>query len=306
VVENITMRVGEAELLDELKFSAYEKKALLALVDLGIADASTLCREGEIPSSKIYRAMERLIDLGLAQLRPARPKLFASPPADVVVDRLIELSREKSERFATAAEVLRRSLASRVPRLRGRPTVVDLALGHESHVTRHLTRLTAARRRILSYLEHGDLTAIDRAVADGFPILRRIGRNAAKHEVEHRIVFGFSLQTAPRLLEFLRRHRNELGGATGIRYSGELGHPFHVIDERTVVLPLDHPFVPEGRFASMLVEDVELAENLATGFDGLWRKAMRDLREIDFHPGPRPSASPAEGASRIARSRSGR
>jgi hypothetical protein len=58
-------------------------------------------------------------------------------------------------------------------------------------------------------------------------VLRRIRRNAAKHGIEHRVVFGFSLQSA------------------------------------------------------------ELAQNLATGFEGLWRKAMRDLREIDFHPGPR-------------------
>src|SRR5881396_61481 len=98
------MHLQEVELLDDLRFSAYEKKALLALVDLGLADAATLCREAEIPSSKIYRSMERLIELGLAQMRPARPKLFASPPPDVVVDRLIELSREKAERFAAAAE----------------------------------------------------------------------------------------------------------------------------------------------------------------------------------------------------------
>jgi sugar-specific transcriptional regulator TrmB len=291
------VRLHEAALLDDLRFSVYEKKALLALADLGIADAGTLCREGDIPSSKIYRAMERLVDLGLAQIRPSRPKLFASPPSDVVVDRLIELSRDKAERFASAAEKLRRSLSARPPRLRGRPTVVDLALGHESHVRRHLTRLTAARQRILSYLERGDLDAIDRAVSDGFPVLRRITRNAAKHNVEHRIVFGFSLQTAPRLIEFLRGHRNELGHATSVRYSGELGHPFHVVDERTVVLPLDHPFVPEGRFASMLVEDAELAENLATGFEGLWRKAMRDLSEIDFHPGAQPRPGTARSST---------
>jgi sugar-specific transcriptional regulator TrmB len=163
------MRLSDAELLDDLHFSVYEKKALLALVDLGIADAGTLCREGDIPSSKIYRAMERLIEMGLAQIQPARPKLFASPPPDVVVDRLIELSREKAERFAAAAEKLRRGLSARPARLRGRPTVVDLALGHESHVRRHLTRLTAARMRILSYLEQGDLQAIDRAVSEGFP-----------------------------------------------------------------------------------------------------------------------------------------
>jgi hypothetical protein len=285
------VHVQEAGLLDDLKLTVYEKKALLALVDLGIADAATLCRDGEIPSSKIYRAMERLVEMGLAQIQPARPRLFASPPPDVVVDRLIELSREKAERFAAAAESLRRAFSAKTPRLRGRPTVVDLALGQESHARRHLTRLTAARGRILSYLERSDLQAIDRAAASGHPVLRRVGRNAAKHGVEHRIVFGFSLQTAPVLVDFLRRHRSELGHATGIRYSGELGHPFHVIDERTVVLPLDHPFVPEGRFASMLVEDAELAQNLATGFEGLWRKAMRDLREIDFHPGARAAAS---------------
>src|SRR3989442_13625450 len=97
------MRVHDVDLLDDLRLSSYEKKALLALVDLGIADAGTLCREAEIPSSKIYRAMERLVDLGLAQIRPARPKLFASPPADAVRARRFGLSHEKAERLAAAA-----------------------------------------------------------------------------------------------------------------------------------------------------------------------------------------------------------
>jgi HTH-type transcriptional regulator, sugar sensing transcriptional regulator len=70
-----------------------------------------------------------------------------------------------------------------------------------------------------------------------------------------------------------------------VRYSGELGHPFHVIDEDIVILCLDHPFIPEGRFASLLVRDRHLAQQLADGFQKLWSKAMRDLHEIDFHPG---------------------
>ncbi len=75
---------------------------------------------------------------------------------------------------------------------------------------------------------------------------------------------------------------------TGVRYSGELGHPFHVVDGDLVILSLDHPFVPEGRFASLLVRHQELALKLAEGFQGLWSKAMRNLREIDFHPGVSP------------------
>jgi len=50
------------------------------------------------------------------------------------------------------------------------------------------------------------------------------------------------------------------------------------------VLPLDHPFVKEGRFASLLVRDRELADSLAEGFQELWRKAMKNLREIQVDP----------------------
>src|SRR4030095_10192772 len=106
----------------------------------------------------------------------------------------------------------------------------------------------------------------------------RIARNAAEHGVEHRVVFGFSYQTASVLVDFLKRHRADLRQVTGVRYSGELGHPFHVVDDDTVIVPLDHPFVAEGRFASRLIRDRELAESLAEGFQTLWKKAMRSLR----------------------------
>jgi hypothetical protein len=55
------------------------------------------------------------------------------------------------------------------------------------------------------------------------------------------VVFGFSYQSAGQLVEFLKVHRHDLRQVTGVRYSGELGHPFHVVDDDTVVLPLDHP-----------------------------------------------------------------
>ncbi len=138
------------------------------------------------------------------------------------------------------------------------------------------------RRR--EYLEHGDLAAIERATADGFPILRRIARNTAERKIDHRVVFGFAYHSAPKLMGFLRANKAHLEYVTGVRYSGELGHPFHVIDDEIVILCLDHPFIPEGRFASLLVRDEELARQLADGFKELWSKAMCDLREINFHP----------------------
>ena len=287
------MRVPDPELLEEVGLTLYERKALVTLAIFGVADAASLCREGGVPTSKIYLAMEKLARLGLAQTQPTRPKMYAALPADAVIDRVIELARERAERFASAAQDLRRLLASLPGRVRGKQTFVDLALGAESHVKRHLVHLAAARERIVSYMERGDLDTIDQAVDGGFPILRRIARNAGEKKVRHQVVFGFSYQTAPRLLEFLRRHRVEIRHLTGVRYSGELGHPFHVVDDDVVVLPLDHPFVPEGRFASLLVRDKELAQNLAGGFEKLWRKAMRSLQEITFDP-RRPEGPPAK------------
>jgi hypothetical protein len=278
------MRLTDPEQLEEIGLTLYERKALMALMLCGVADAATLCREGGVPSSKIYLAMEKLAGLGLVQMQPTRPKMFAALPSDVVVARIIEIARERSERFASQAAELQATFTGLRSRARGRQPFLDLALGIEGHIRRHLVPLAAARTRILSYMEAGDLMAIDTAVKAGFPILRRIAKNAAEHGVEHRMVFGFSYQSAGALVEFLKVHRHDLRQVTGVRYSGELGHPFHVVDDETVVLPLDHPFVKEGRFASLLVRDRELADSLAEGFQELWRKAMKNLREIQVDP----------------------
>jgi hypothetical protein len=278
------MHLTDPEQLEQVGLTLYERKALMALMLCGVADAATLCREGSVPTSKIYLAMEKLAGLGLVQVQPTRPKMFAALPSEVVVARIVEIVRERSERFATEASQLQAMFTGLRSRARGRHPFLDLALGVDGHIRRHLVPLAAARKRILSYLESGDLMAIDTAIKGGFPILRRIAKNAGEHGVEHRVVFGFSYQNAGQLVEFLKTHRHDLRQVTGVRYSGELGHPFHVVDDDTVVLPLDHPFVREGRFASLLVRDRELADSLAEGFHELWRKSMRSLREIQVDP----------------------
>jgi len=197
------MHVPDAEMLEEIGLTLYERRALVTLTMFGVADAATLCRDGSIPTSKIYRAMEKLAHLGLVQVQPTRPKMYAALPADVVTGRVVDLVRQRADRFAVEAEGLRTLLASLPSRLHGKQPFVDLALGAESHVKRHLVHLAAARERIVSYMERGDLDAIDEAVDGGFPILRRIARNAAEKKIRHQVVFGFTYRSAPALLDFL-------------------------------------------------------------------------------------------------------
>lgn len=278
------VRSPDLGLLNEAGFSLYERRALASLMALGVADAAALCRKGDIPTSKIYLAMEKLERLGLCEVQPTRPKLFSALGAAIVVERLVGLARERADAFAAQAEDLRGALGALAGGLGSRQPVVDLALGQESHIKRHLTRLADARESVLSYMESGDLAAIEAQAAAGFDVLKRITRARGEREVDHRAVFGFSNRTAPALLDFLGRHGPSLSGLTGLRYSGELGHPFHVIDGEIVILSLDNPFVPEGRFASLLVRDAALAGSLAAGFDILWKRALADLSEIRFYP----------------------
>ena len=90
------MRLPDYAVLEELGLTLYERKALIALMVFGVADAAALCREGGVPTSKIYLAMEKLAGLGLAQIQPTRPKLFAALPPDTVADRAISRTASRS------------------------------------------------------------------------------------------------------------------------------------------------------------------------------------------------------------------
>ncbi len=276
--------VRDLELLAELGFTQYERRTLQTLMLQGVADAETLCREGDIPSSKIYLALEKLGNLGLVEVQPTRPKLFSARATDAIFARLIELSQERADRFTTEARALKERIAALSDREASRTTFVDQALGPDSHAKRHLVHLAAAKHRIWSYMEQGDIEAIDSTKNSGSPLLRRIARNAVTQSVDHRVVFGFGYRAAPKLVAFLKNHRANLDHVTGVRYSGEFGHPFHVVDDALVILSVDHPVVPQGRVASLMVHDAALAQRLARGFETLWSKAMQNLREIAFHP----------------------
>src|SRR5260221_3143399 len=97
------MPLADPEQLEHIGLTLYERKALMALMLCGVADAATLCREGSVPSSKIYLAMEKLAGLGLVQVQPTRPKMFAALPSEGGVRRIFEIRRDRSDRLAAQA-----------------------------------------------------------------------------------------------------------------------------------------------------------------------------------------------------------
>jgi len=220
----------------------------------GMADAATLCREGSVPTSKIYLAMEKLAGLGLVQLqrhvrrcsRRSRQR-WSSPGHRDCAGAIGAVRRTGVELQATFT-----GLQSRV---RGRHPFVDLALVSRATIGGTSCPWRLPGKRILSYMEAGDLMAIDAAVKAGSlssGVSPRMRRNM---ESSIGWSFGFSYQSAGQLVEFLRVHRHDLRQVTGVRYSRRARASVSCGRHETVVLPLDHPFIKEGRFASLLVRE---------------------------------------------------
>lgn len=271
-------------LLEDAGLGSYEKRALVTLAVHGVADAATLCRDGDIPTSKIYAAMESLGRDGLVDIRRSRPRLYQALPADLLVDRLAAQVRERAEQAVRRIDGLRDALARLPHRLAGGERRADMALGSESHVKRHVSRLAAARRRVLSYLEPGDLRVFEQVRQSGFDVLRLIAGSRRRTGFEHRVMIGFGRRDGAAVHRFLHAFADVLPEPAALRYCAEIGHPFHLIDADQVVLAVDHPFAGDGRLASLLVHDEGLAGELAGGFETLWARALPDLAQIRAWP----------------------
>ena len=86
--------------------------------------------------------MEKLTRLGPAQSQPTRPRMFAALPAEALVARAVEIARERADGLRRTLPARREALAGVPSRVRGRQPFLDLALGIDGHVRRHLVPLT--------------------------------------------------------------------------------------------------------------------------------------------------------------------
>ena len=259
--------------------------SLMALVLCGVADAATVPRGRRNDIQDLPGDGE--MAAGLCRSEDA-PRMFARA-ADAGVARVVEIARERAEQFASTAPALSATFAGLKARVRAQQPFLDLAWGVDGHVRRHLLPLTAARTRILSYLEAGDLRAIDAAIAGGFPILRRI---AATPQAPASSIASCRLHlpdAAPG--RFLKAHRQDLRQFRASAL-GELGHPFPLRRLGTVGAAASIiRFVKEGvRIADCA--RCELAES-SPGLSGSVAQAMRAARSAPIRAasGGRPPRS---------------
>jgi len=89
--------------LRELGLSSYEALAYATLLSHSSMTASTLCKETDIPDSKIYYALDGLSEKGMLIIQKGNPNIYLPmPPRDAVANLKKQLTEKFNEKIKDA------------------------------------------------------------------------------------------------------------------------------------------------------------------------------------------------------------
>jgi sugar-specific transcriptional regulator TrmB len=143
-------QVEIAATLRDLGLTGYAADAFCALVRLPEATAGDLVTKTGIPDSKIYSALDELVERGLVAVQPGKPKIYRAVPAKDIAAQLVRMLETKYER--ERSDVTR--IASLLEPLQSaaRSPTMDLAYvvkGLPNVLARAQAMIASARREVV-------------------------------------------------------------------------------------------------------------------------------------------------------------
>lgn len=94
------------KIVDYTGLSEYEAKVYLSLVGLGSSGARKLSLFCDVPRTKVYGTLKKLIDYGLVVEIPGAPKHFVPAPPDDAFSAILNIMRDKAKDFTSVVETL--------------------------------------------------------------------------------------------------------------------------------------------------------------------------------------------------------
>ena len=97
---NPSMQSIWPSIVEYVGLSEYEAKIYLGLVSLGAAGARRLSLNCDVPRTKVYGTLKKLIDYGLVVEVPGSPKKFMATDPRVAFSTLLELQKLQAQDFS--------------------------------------------------------------------------------------------------------------------------------------------------------------------------------------------------------------
>jgi len=97
------------EILERLGLTEYEARTISVLFVSNDINAQQLSRESQVPKTRVYDVLERLLDRKLIIEINGRPKRYRTMSSTEVIDRLISLKKEQVNLLEKESDYLRES-----------------------------------------------------------------------------------------------------------------------------------------------------------------------------------------------------
>jgi sugar-specific transcriptional regulator TrmB len=94
------------KIVEYIGLSEYESKVYLSLINLGTTEARKLSLNCDVPRTKVYGTLKKLIDYGLVVEIPGHPKQFAPSNPGESFNTILNITKEKALDFDTIIKKL--------------------------------------------------------------------------------------------------------------------------------------------------------------------------------------------------------
>ncbi len=183
---------GEFELLEKLGLTEYEAKTLGTLFKLKEAEAPEISRTAQVPKTRVYDVLEKLIQKNLIIEIKGRPKLYRAVEAQKAIDLLLltkksqltELEREATELKEVLVVGNEKETGERVMKVKDKQDF-ERILGQEllkaSKTIQGLTEITDEHDIIHDALKRAKGKDIEIKLLNSYPIKRLKEFGEIKH-----------------------------------------------------------------------------------------------------------------------------
>jgi len=238
--------VNEQKLLMEYGFNLYESRIICSLVSAGKATAKYIAQDAAVPKNKVYEILESLLQRGLVQLLPGKPKRYAATSLPVAIERNI---RERTLRLEQVGKTLK-SYFNKLPKKEEQPKKFWAMEGKSAMVNKIVETLDSVQKESLGFID--------------IWTARPENLSAIKRAIDRGVKFYFLGSVNKKTLPLVKKYE-KLG--VKIKNYNIRGAGYSVFDGRYV-----QQRITEGKIISLWIENVYLAKILREHFFDIWKK----------------------------------
>ena len=264
-------------LLKELGLSNYETEAYLKVVELGIAEAGTICKETKIPFGRVYQELNSLAAKGLIEVQNTRPKRYTARKPRLAFKALLQQRRgdmeKQLQKTIEATLQIEEIISKKIPARPKERTFWTTAVGIEEAVEMIRSNFEEAEKEICIILHHTHpQEECDFKGSEATIFNEAIKATERGVKIKALLTEEFIITE----MEILKEHggKEKIMDKVEIRaMKNAIPSYFEVIDGEKVVLKVDNPKNPGQILAMTKIWDVKLAKEIRDKFEEMWSEA---------------------------------